>query len=372
MRIFSALLSVLALADIRRIIQEIPDERLRPYGGPWGNRIPDVPADHRELSEIDRNVAPAAQILAPGATSVDVNTLPTDLVMHKAFRLKSSNRMSQSDMELLMSVRDSGGAVPRDRQALLNIARRHIERRMQSVRTTRGILLSAMAVGDLQWSHQGYIASMDFGMPSEMKLTPGTYWIDNTGTPDATATPISDLIAMDQAAADLGGAPFDQIDMSRSVFQATLATDEYQDQAKALSAVYNVASLPVAGSEAAHQLAARVLGKTINIVDNTYQIENADGTRSTGRYVPEKYVTLWRSSDGIAAYDFANCPLTESAVAAIAGDPTFGGDVVRGPMSYMTLDRDDFAWVRMHGTQEGTPRRHIRTATARITVIEPE
>lgn len=366
--------SLLSAATLRRIVSEVPDARILPYGGPWGQRVPDVPADHRELVEYDRNIPPAADLLAYGAQSRDVVERPTEVLSNRAFRIKSSDSLRQSDMEVILSVLGSGGAVARDRQALLGIANRHIERRLQSVAITRGILLAGMACGDLSWSIGGYVvASLDFGMPASLKLTPTEYWIDNAGAANADATPITDLVALDEAAKALGGSPYTAIDMSRALHNAMLASTEYQTQAKALSSVYQVGSLPVAGSEAAIELSSRVLGKRISIVDQTFEIEGLNGERTTGRYVPAKYVVAYREAEAAtgAAYDFANCPITESAVAAMAGAAAFGGDVVRGPESYVTCDEQGFSWVRMNATQEGTPRRHARAATARILAQEP-
>jgi hypothetical protein len=366
--------NILSQAVLRQVRTEIPDARLLPYGGPWNARAPDAPADHNELVEFDRGAVPAADLLATGANSRDVADRPFDVVMYKAFRIKSSSRLTTSDLERLMAVVSTGGAIARDRQALLPVLRRHMEKRLQSVAITRGILLAGMAQGELSWDRFGYkIGPIDFDMPSTLKLVPSVYWRSNVPANNATATPVSDMIALDQAAEALGGAPYDAVDMGRTMFNAMLATDEYQDQAKALSSVYQAGSLPVAGSEAAIELANRVVGKRITITDQTYELELIDGSRTSGRYLAEKYAVLYRLSEVGAgtAYDFANCPVTESAVAAIAEDGAFGGDVVRGPVNYTTHDRQEFAWVRMHGTQEGTPRRLSRTATARILVQQP-
>ena len=175
--------AILSAAALRRVVTEVPDQRLLPHGGPWGQRVPDVPAMHDELVEYDRNIPPAADILATGAESRDVAERPTEIVMHRAMRLKSSSRLTASDLQTLMRVVQSNGALAADRQALLGIARRHTERRLQSLRITRGILLAGMACGDLSWSFGGVqTGTIDFGMPAALKATPGQYWRLNNGS----------------------------------------------------------------------------------------------------------------------------------------------------------------------------------------------
>ena len=367
------ILILLAASTLRQIQQEIPDQRLLPYGGPWGQRVPDVPAFHEELSAFDRNVPPAADILPTGGENRDVIERPLEILMDRAFRLKSSSSYDQTAMQRMMSILATGGSAT-DRSSLLGLIRNVLERRLQSVAITRGLLLSGMACGDFSWTHLGYVTgNLDFGMPSELKITPSEYWMENDGSANTDSTPISDLIALDQAARNLGGAAYTAIDMSQAMFNAMIASTEYQNQAKAISAVYNVASLPVAGSPAAQVLAELVIGKKIFIVDQTYQFENNDASRTTGRYVPDKYVILWHAEAAgqSVMWDFANCAIAESAVAAVLGVGAFGGDVVRGPVSYVTGDTNNLSYVRQNATQEGTPRRRVRTCTARILAKEP-
>lgn len=366
--------NILSAAVISRIVTELPDERIAPYGGPWGQRVPDVPATYDELIEYDRNIPPAADIIAQGAQSRDVVNLPTELVQHRAVRVKSSSSLTTSELQVIMRLAETSGASATDRQGLLGIARKHITNRRQSVAITRGILIAGMACGELNYDRRGFkTGTLDFSMPASLKVTPAVYWISNTGTAQTTATPIDNFTALDLAAQNLGGAPYDHVDMSLAAFNAMIGTTQYQNQAKALSSVYQAGSLPVAGSAQAVMLAERVIGKTILITDNYFEWEDGAGVRTTGRYLPSKYVVLSRKADhgsGIS-YDVANVPVTESAVAAIAGAPAFGGGVVRGPVDYMTYDSQNYAWVRMHATQECIPRRHSRTATARILVEEP-
>ncbi|MGV3619115.1 MAG: hypothetical protein ACO1SV_27630 [Fimbriimonas sp.] len=365
---------ILSPAAIARVRTEIPDARLLPYGGPWGARVPDVPATHDELTEYDRNIPPAADLIAYGADVRDVEEKPTEVVQDKAIRIKSASKLTQTDMQTLLRVIEAGGAVDSDRQSLLGIARRHMERRLQSVAITRGILLAGMACGELSWAANGVITgTMDFGMPASMKVTPAEYWMNADGSPNADATPITDMAALDRAAEALGGSPFDSVDMSDAMYRAMLASDEYHEQALAVAVLFHVSSLPIAGTGAAMQLAERVIGRKITIVDSVYETELLNGTRISGRYVPEKYVVLYRAADvgNSVAWDFANVHLTESAIAKIGNNTTFGNQVIRGPFNYIVCDDKNFSWVRMLGTQEGTPRRHSRTATARILAKEP-
>jgi hypothetical protein len=362
---------VLGPLVLRRVVQEIPDTRVLPYGGPWGQRIADVPATHDELVEYDRNIPPAADLVPYGAQTRDVVERPTELVQHKAFQIRSSNRLDQGQMAKVIALVESGGVSATLKQDVLGFAKARIERRLQSIAITRGILLAGMACGELSWSQGGYVqGAIDFGMPAALKCVPTTYWRASNGTINVNATPVTNLTAMDIEAERLGGSAFTDLDLSRSSFNAMIATTEYQTHAKSRLAVVNIASLPVAGTQESVALASSVLGKTIRIVDATFEYELSDASRVSGRYVPETYAVLWRSEGLAAGADFANVPVTQSAVAVIGEDGRFGGVIVRGPVPFMTCD-NDLTWVRLNGVQEGTPRRHMRAVTARIATIEP-
>lgn len=357
-------------AAIRRTVQEIPDSRVLPFGGPWGQRVADADSFHDELTEFDRQVPVAADLLAYGATSRDVREDQTEIVANRAVRIKQSSNLKHEDLLLLASVRESGS--PTLAANLQARVRNIIMRRRQAVEITRGILLAGAAAGDLEWTNAGYnTGTLDFGMPDTLKYVPDTYWIDNAGAAQSGADPVTDIIAVNQEASLLGGAPYTDIDMSRAAFMAMVGTTEFQNQAKALSAVYSVASLPVAGSDASIRLASTVLGMTVHLVDNTFTKENSDGTRTTGYYSPQKYAILWRAEGLQSGMDFANCPVIESAVASAMGSSKFGSGIVRGTVDYVTGDEQEFTWVRFHATKEGVPRRNSRTVTARILVVEP-
>jgi hypothetical protein len=363
------------IADaMRTVIRELPDSRLFPNGGSWGGRIVNQNADHFELLEFDHSVPVAADIIAIGATNRDVAEQPTEVVGNRAFRIKQSSRITPMETILMGRLMETGATVASDRASLLTVAQRHVTRRREGVAITRGILCAAMACDELTYSVQGVQAgTVGFGMPAALKLVPSVYWIAANGTANAGAKPISDLLALDYQASILSAAPYDTVDMSRAAFLAMLASTEYQNQAKAVSAVYNVASLPLAESDAGRQLAERVIGKTINITDEMYTYELADGSRLTGRYLPAKFAVLSRSSEHgqTGAYDFANVPVSETIIGAIAGAEQFGGQVQRGPVDFVTHDRENFSWVRFNAAQEGVPRRFHRAATARVTVVEP-
>lgn len=358
---------ILTAAVLRRVVTQIPDERIMPYGGVWGQRVPSVDATHDELTEFDGNVATAANLLPQGAPNIDETELPTDIVLNRAFRLKRSVRLGQPDIQAVLRVAESPNS-DAARQALLARAQTITTRNLQGVAITRGILCASMAVGEVTAPERfGWKNSpTDFGMPGNLKAVPGTFWRNTAGVTQTGAKPVSDIAALDYQASVYGESEYTDLDISRDGFFAMLGTDEYKAAALARAGYYNVANLPVGFSPLARQLASDVLGKNINLVDNTFVYTDAGGNRISGRYYPEAYAVLWRSDDAGKSvnWDFANVEITESGIALIAGDNAYGGAIQRGPYSYTSCDRDEFTNARLHGIQEGVPRRYNRAVTA--------
>lgn len=364
-----ALQSLLLPATQRTLVREIPDVRILPYGGVWGQRVPDVDREHNDLTEFDRAITTAGDFLAPSATMV-AKTRPANVViLNKAFQFGRSEQFNQSDMEAILTA-NAAPQVASFRQRVLDNARRSTERNLQGTAINRGILIAAAAVGEIDWTQFGYIASPTaFLMPAEMKLVPSVYWRTTLGVPNTAATPISDMSALDLQASYWGQGPFTDVDMSYQAYLAMVSTTQYQNQALRLVAGYTTAALPVQGTPDAFDLAARVIGKRIHIVDGTYTREEASGAVTQGlRYFREGLAVLWRSASIAQELIFANVPLTKSAIASMMGDQALGGagNVVRGPATWGGGDRDQFTHASLYAAQEGVPIRNNRAATATI------
>ena len=371
-----SLLAFLGAARIAEIVAQIPDNRLNPSGGRWDERVPSRDGDTGDILGRDAAVPLAADILARDGRSRDVQEPSIVLEVQKAAKINSSIRLTESDVELLHRLVRTGGADRVDRAALISRLARMIERRRQSVAITRGLLKAGMALGDFSYARLGVKTggSIDFGMPSTLKIVPATFWYGAGGAANLAATPISDLTAADVASDILGGAPYDSIELSQVAYNAMVSTTEYKNAATGRIAVYNTASLPPVGTADSYALAGTVLNRKISITENRYQYQDETGATLTGRYVPAHMPILYRSTDVARNlnWEWVNTPVIQSSVAALGGSDAFGGEVVRGPVEYVSYDAHEFTWVRFHCIQEGAPVRRDRTVTARFRVASSE
>jgi hypothetical protein len=354
----------------REIIREIPDERVLPYGGPFGGLVPDQDRYHNQLQEIDAQSTTAARIVPHGASSVRSVRQQNQLVMQRAVQMVRHEEMTQEDMVWLSqmaaaaavdrNIRDQARAMVRDIQ----------ERNRQSLAITRGYLVASMIVGEIDWSALAFnFGTSNFGMPAEMKLVPSVYWRNNAGTPNASATPIANFGALDYQVRDVWGMPaFDTVGMSYQAYLAMTATTEYQNQARAVTAVSLTTSLPVNNSESARQLAERVLGKRIVILDHTFQVEDATGARTSKRYVPERLAVLWRQEDEGKSdrWEFSKVPVTKKMLGDLLGSTAFTGGDIRGPLAWAGGDSMEFTHAAIYAADEGIARRKSRGVTAVI------
>lgn len=352
----------------RRLREEIPNSALLPYGGVWGQRVPDVDATHDELTEIDTNVSVAANILAQGATNPDTTDLPTALVVDRAFRIKQSRRFGQPDVQAVIRLNAAQNS-PLIRQEFLNRIRTKDRKNLEGVQITRGVLCAACAQGLFDYSHFGFINSnTDWGMPNELRIDTGTAIQNADGSVDTAGRFLAGLRAADRQAQKFSATPFTDVDMDYAAFEAMLKTDEYKNEALRSTAYLSLASLPAptANNPTAIEVAQRVVGKRINLVEDEYRVESGSGSFAAKRFTSTNYAVLWRA--GNVGIEFKNVEVTETGIALVGDDPRFGGQILRGPLTYASCEKDELTNARRHAVQEGVPVRTFRAATARILV----
>ena len=162
--------------------------------------------------------------------------------------------------------------------------------------------------------------------------------------------------------------PFDTVGMSYQAYLAMTTATEYQNQAKAVTAVSLTTSLPVNTSDSARQLAERVLGKRIVILDQSFSVEDATGTRTSKRYIPERLAVLWRQADegNSANWEFSKVPVTKKMLGDLLGSNAFSGGDLRGPLAWAGGDNIEFTHAAVYAADEGISRRKSRGVTAVI------
>jgi hypothetical protein len=363
-----ALPSLLLQSVNRRVQREIPDERLQPYGGFFGAVVPDVETTRRELTEYDTQVTQAAPVVALGAPAPLLADKPNLIVDNRTVQFIGKRFASETDLEWLSSFGDNPSATAR--AAMLSWLRGKQEKNMESVKTTRGYLIASMIVGEISWAYLGInLPNVTFRMPGALKLTPTNYWRDESNNPNVNATPITDITEADFQAGLLGGGGFNRVGMSRTALRAMTATTEYQNQARAVTTFALTSNLPVFGTDQYLQLASRVLGKDIVILDQVFNQEPvAGGDFTQRRFIPERITVLWRKEDenSSARWKFSNVPLLKSVIASAVGSDKFNGVVSPGPLAWSAADEDDFNWLMTATAQEGIGTRIDRTVTAVI------
>ena len=369
-----ALAQIFLAAVQREIIREIPDQRVLPYGGPFANIVPDRDRTHLELKEVDRQTTTAANLVAHGATNVRATRQQNTLVADRAVQMIRHEEVNQEDIVYLDSVKDSlSNRNVRDR--LRNWAGAIQTRNLEGLRITRGYLIASMIVGEIDWDKLGFqYGSTTFEMPSEMKLTPTEYWRAANGTPNADATPIANMVALDRQVNSVWGMPkFNVVGMSYDAYLAMIQSTEYVTMARAITAFALTSSLPIAGTEQAQALAEQVIGKRIRIIDEYFETESAVAVRTSHRYVPERLAVLWRAEDEgkDMRWEFGNVPLTKAGIASLLSSNAFGGDMGRGPLGWGGGDLIEYTHAALYAAQEGMPRRMNRGVSAVIETRDP-
>lgn len=255
---------------------------------------------------------------------------------------------------------------------------------LYSVLQRQNWLAASMYLDDFSYDRWGVKvngSASPWAMPSNLKVTVTTPWSSDSGTTGNTsATPISDIFAMDQVASDeYGMAPFDRVTMSRFAFRSALRSEEFRDAAFRLLDVKftpTAKALSLSQDGPNREILGRILDKEIVIDDATYTYQAADGSKSSNtRYLPKNKVILDRKGNTTADCDFGNGIVTESIVAGLTGvtdlqrNPRWTMSGARGPLGYVTAPKDlNPPSVTGWGVARCWPRRHKAECSAVLTV----
>lgn len=358
--------AVLAQTRIQGITDELLDVRTLPDSQIWNRRVPDENAEDAEIMARYTGRALIAPLIADDAEAPTHAADPVRLTQTKVPNIKHGRVVGQRQLELLRRV-IAGQATARERNSLDEYFADQIMKNVMGIDQRKEALKAAMVADELDYDQFGIkIENLSWGMPSALKQAASTAWTDA-----ANATPISDLLGIKRTARETYGVTLDRVTMSSLAYDRMIATTEYQNKAKNVSAPYIISGqLPAGDDEFAHkQIIARLLGMEVEISDWQFRQENADGSISMGRFIPEAAVILTsKSLDGdISAWDFANGIITESTVAEFVGGVygDFGGET-RGPASWVEGDMNPPA-LTIWSAARGFPRKHYEVASARLT-----
>lgn len=370
----------LASAKIQRIIEDAAPllERSRPLT--FLDRLTMVNAEDDELMGRLTTKVFAADIIGDDGVAGVYKGGSIELVLNTLAKFKIGQAMNEKDIKKLSQLERTGGyALQQDDYRTW--LQRMGETLLLGVRQAQNVAAAGMYLDNLDYNRLGIkISGSAWGMPSALKLTASPAWSSDGGTTvNASATPISDLMAFDKIDADSYGlGPFDRWTMSTTAFDFLVSTTEFANKAFLhLGAAFAPTSLALMTKD--RQAMANVLQgithKTIVLDDATYKRQSSSGTETTTRVFPANKVILDRTTNGPSEVDFGNGVVTESLVSELLGpvtmsnNPGLAGGGQYGPLAYITGNQDlNPPNVTAWAVARGWPRKHRPESSALLTV----
>lgn len=361
-------LRLLQATRVNTIMQALQDTREMPSNLVWSQRINDVPALDDEIMARFVGRLQIADLIADDQAAVVYQAGKFNFESTAVPNLKHGVAMTQSMINQLRSLQ---GRVTNDMGIFSAYENRTIDGLLTGVRWRKEALFLAMLTDGLSYDRLGIkMTNVSWGMPSDLKVTPGTTW-DTAGS----ATPVADILAVKLIGSARYGVNFDRVSMTTTDFRYMVATTEFQNKAKLyLQANLSFTNIALANLAQMQTLAEATLGMTIELNDGRYWTQAADGTQTSAAFHPVGKVILTDSANdnNDAAWDFANGIVTESIVADLVATGMIGdlGGPQYGPVAYATLANPQLnpPGLTYWGVSRGFPRKHLLQASAVLTV----
>lgn len=360
---------ILATTNVRAIINELQDIRQISRKFTWIERIPRVEALDGEIMAKYTGRAFAADIIAYDASAVVRAPNPIRLEQTTIPKYKHGLVINEEMMNVLDRIR-AGNASRTDNNVFENYMVNTMTDLVDGTRMRIEAILVAMLCDSFTYNKLGIqISGLGWGMPSALKVTPGVLW-----SVPATATPVNDIMSLRMTAQQTYGITFDRLSMSLQAFQYMIATAEFQAKAQ----LYAQFALPTGGFpvndlQLMTALTNRILGMAIELDDRQFWVENADGTQTATRYLPNNKVIFSATGfDGdTTTWDFAAGLIQETRPGLVPG--IIGGFQGQdyGPVGYWSAANLDGNPPGMVGwaVDRGFPRKYNPAANAVLTAF---
>jgi hypothetical protein len=363
--------SILATTRINTIMRAVRDQRELPKKLRYLSRTPQVNATDGEIiAYLDGNVV-AADVIADDQEATTAGGKKFTLDETAIPNIKKGQPITQAMINLMDRI-NQGGAIQGDEGVITNYVRTAVQDRLFGCELRLNAMLALLAIDALVYTNNGVTFTVSSGMPSDLKVTPGTLWTSTS------ATPITTLRTLKRLASEKYAETFDRMELSTTDFNNMVATTEFQTQAAALKWV----AMPTGAWTALQQnvdlmknLFSMMLdGMTVEIDDSQFFTEAADGTQSGTRNLPTSKVLLTSKQDdnSQSGFDVGNAVVTESVVASLPGVNLIGGGFggpQYGPVAYATVENSlNPPQATIWGVQRAMPRRRRKTASAVLTV----
>lgn len=362
---------ILAVDRIQAVIDELGDVRQLDRRLIWvRGRVPVVHAEDGEILAYYQNRLVIAPIIGLDARAPLRSFHPIHLDQTEIPKIKHGMLIPESQLALLMRI-EANMATSRDMGIFGNYLAGLLMDLQSGVYARQEWEVMQMLLDSLTYDANGIKLSVNWAMPSDLKVTPGTPW-----STAATATPITDLLSVQRVAREKYGINLNRATMSTQALIYLSLTTEFKNVALPLLSALSLADAQLVGGNdtmLTRQLVERRTGIQIEVDDRQFWVEAADGSQSATRYLPTQKVLLTSTElDGDGnTFDFANGTVIES----YAG---LGKDMIGqspgeqdGPFTYFEDAGSDPPGIKGYSVARGFPRKHQKAASAVLTVYTP-
>lgn len=359
--------NVLQSVLIRKAFVALQNKQDMPQALPWLGRTVSVPATDDEIILKYNIRVQVADLIADDAKANVYRYNRAKMETYAIPNLKVGTSLTQSEINQMYALSQNPG-VPSE-LTWPGFINRHNAANLLGVRQRMETLIMGMMLNDFDYNRFGIvIENADWGMPSDLAVTPGTPW-----TTAASATPVADVQTVRRVAQERYGVDYNRMSMSLGAFLLMIATTEFQNKARLyLAPNVSFSNLTTQNTQEMVNLAQSVMGlKTIEFNDARFWSQDDAGTMTNARYQPLNKVLLTNDGDdnNASVRDWANTFVTESIVSATAGDGVFSGPEY-GPTAFVTsasLDHNPPGFTQW-GVARGWPRKFAETQSAVLTV----
>jgi hypothetical protein len=365
-------------ARITGLMRGLQDPRLLPVPLTWNQRVLDVPATDEEVSAKYVGTLLIADLIADDAKAVTYSQGRFQFQAVQVPNLKMGIGMNQAMINSLERIRSMGGVANDDVGFFTNRYNQNVADVKYGVELRKEVFKLGMLLDGFTYDRLGIkMNNVSWGMYPDLKVTPSTGW-QTAGS----ATPLTDVNTVRSIAQQRYGVNLNRLTLSTPALRAMVATTEYQNQVKSINFAVLLGAPQPAAPLQTDQLLRRqaevVIGGTgepftIEIDDRRYWFQDNNGALTSNRIHPiNKALLTSTANDGNgAAYDFANCVVTESIVGNLAPNNVIGAiPVGRGPIGYATLADPALnpPGLVTWGVARGAPRKHQNASSAVLTV----
>lgn len=362
---------ILSTIRLKAMMKALQDEREISQDYAFSRRLPDVPAEDSEIMARFIGRVLIADLVADDQRAATYSMGKMTFESTSVPNLKLGIKLTQEQLNQIRQFTQNGDMVS---GAMYPFSERGIiETLLTSIRARKEALAVARAINGFSYDRLGIkMENVDFGMPSDLDVTPTYPWTDHTN-----GTPVTDVLTLIRYARVRYGIVYKRLTMSIATFNHMTACTEFINRARfILFPSQPAAAIPLQATGYMLNLAKSVLGvDEIELYDTRYWIQTETGVLESAPFLPlSKVVLSAPSNDNNAqAADFANGIVTESMVADMTNagiNGTFGGPT-RGPVAYSTGGHNP-PQITYWGVARGFPRKHMLQETAVLNVGEIE